>query len=423
MSGELLGRWIAAEYYPGVKTEELSDEQKSTISALSTLAAGLMGELSGGSSADAVAGAQAGKNAVENNFLGPESREKLDKAVENQQNGKDLLAASKEIVRQNNIDRHSDELLGKFQTDPQSMTESERQQLAAYLNVYGYELQNSYGLSPEKAQQLVNSLLSGEPALKPSPGYPGGGGDTSSYYEALGYLKMYSVQSSQAAMGTDALLALPGGVGTAARATLAAGGAYQTGTGIGQLIDGQYGEGALNVGLGSAAIFGSVAGQSVIKKTDTGIFSPESIISLQESSRSTGKNIFPVDMFKISPENLKYVDILSPEARQHILYGESLTTGGHMYPGNPGKTIFPPTWSANKIVHAVGDIATSPDTMWYAQTGTGGLYTKAGRPSRWVAWETRDNVRVRVVYEPANGKVITAFPDAGLVPPTLKPVK
>ncbi|HBW2146582.1 hypothetical protein B6I61_19300 [Klebsiella pneumoniae] len=45
VSGELLGRWIAAEYYPGVKTEELSDEQKSTISALSTLAAGLMGGL------------------------------------------------------------------------------------------------------------------------------------------------------------------------------------------------------------------------------------------------------------------------------------------------------------------------------------------------------------------------------------------
>ncbi|MGE5987666.1 hemagglutinin repeat-containing protein [Klebsiella michiganensis] len=70
VSGELLGHWIAAEYYPDVKTEELSDEQKSTISALSTLAAGLMGGLSGGSSADAVAGAQAGKNATENNLLG-----------------------------------------------------------------------------------------------------------------------------------------------------------------------------------------------------------------------------------------------------------------------------------------------------------------------------------------------------------------
>ena len=121
--------------------------------------------------------------------MGPDSREKLDKAIENQQNGKDLQAASKEIVWENNVDRHNDELLGKYQTDPQSMTKFEHQQLAAYLNVYDYELQTSYGFSPEKAQQLVNSLLSGEPALKPSPGYPGGGGNTSSYYEALGYLK------------------------------------------------------------------------------------------------------------------------------------------------------------------------------------------------------------------------------------------
>ncbi len=84
--------------------------------------------------------------------------------------------------------------------------------------------------------------------------------------------------------------------------------------------------------------------------------------------------------------------------------------------GEPGKTIFPSIRSENKIFNGVSDIATSRDTTWYAQTGTGGLYTKAGRPSRWVAWDTRDNVRVRVVYEPANGKVITAFPDSGLVP-------
>ncbi|RDT47571.1 hypothetical protein DXF93_29395, partial [Escherichia coli] len=215
-------------------------------------------------------GANAERVEVENNFLGPKTREKLDKAVENQQAGKDLLAASKEIVWQNNVDRHSDELLSKFQKDPASMTESERQQLAAYLNVYGYELQTRYNLSPEKAQGMVDSLLRGDPAFSRIPGYPGAG-DSDSYYEALGYLKMYSVQSSQAAMGTDALLALPGGVGTVARATIAAGGAYQAGTGIGQLIDGQYGEGALNVGLGSAAIFGAGAGQSVIHKAETAL--------------------------------------------------------------------------------------------------------------------------------------------------------
>ncbi|HDU5651901.1 two-partner secretion domain-containing protein [Klebsiella aerogenes] len=91
VSGELLGRWIAAEYYPDVKTEELSDEQKSTISALSTLAAGLMGGVSGGSSADAVAGAQAGKNAVENNLLGGSEWLQTEKAREH---GADVLSCN-----------------------------------------------------------------------------------------------------------------------------------------------------------------------------------------------------------------------------------------------------------------------------------------------------------------------------------------
>nr|WP_313108863.1 EndoU domain-containing protein [Atlantibacter sp.] len=119
----------------------------------------------------------------------------------------------------------------------------------------------------------------------------------------------------------------------------------------------------------------------------------------------------------------KYVDILSPEAKQHILYGDSPTQGGHLYPGNPGKTVFPQSWSADKVVHTVGDIATSPDTKWFAQTGTGGTYTNAGRPARWVAWEEREGVRVRVVYEPASGKIVTAFPDNNPTPPALKPIK
>ncbi|WP_435929263.1 EndoU domain-containing protein [Dryocola sp. BD613] len=125
----------------------------------------------------------------------------------------------------------------------------------------------------------------------------------------------------------------------------------------------------------------------------------------------------------ISPGNQKYVDILSPEAKQHILYGDSPTQGGHLYPGNSGKTVFPKEWSADKVVHEIGDIVTSPNTKWFAQSGTGGNYTAAGQPARWVAWEEREGVRVRVVYEPANGKVITAFPDDKPTPPALKPIK
>ncbi|HEM6741955.1 TPA: hypothetical protein ACHFX9_001741 [Citrobacter farmeri] len=65
----------------------------------------------------------------------------------------------------------------------------------------------------------------------------------------------------------------------------------------------------------------------------------------------------------LSPSNQKYVYILSPEAKQHILYGDSPTEGRHLYPGNPGKIVFPQSWSADKVVHTVGDIATSPDTQ------------------------------------------------------------
>ncbi|ELZ0587417.1 EndoU domain-containing protein, partial [Yersinia enterocolitica] len=124
----------------------------------------------------------------------------------------------------------------------------------------------------------------------------------------------------------------------------------------------------------------------------------------------------------LSASNQKYVDILSPEAKQHILYGDGPTSGGHLYPGNPGKTVFPQNWTADKVVHEVGDITTSPNTTWYAQTGTGGQYTSKGDPAKWVAYEERDGVRIRVVYQPATGKVITAFPDNTPMPP-YKPTK
>jgi filamentous hemagglutinin len=68
-SGAAIGEFIAQEMYPGVKRADLNEEQRQTISSLSTLAAGLAGGLTGDSSANVVAGAQAGKNSAENNNL------------------------------------------------------------------------------------------------------------------------------------------------------------------------------------------------------------------------------------------------------------------------------------------------------------------------------------------------------------------
>ena len=75
-SGAVMGEYIAQQLYPDVKREDLSEEQKQTISALGTLAAGLAGGVVGNSTADAVAGAQAGKNAVENNWLSVQEAER-----------------------------------------------------------------------------------------------------------------------------------------------------------------------------------------------------------------------------------------------------------------------------------------------------------------------------------------------------------
>uniref|UniRef100_UPI0036F1E500 VENN motif pre-toxin domain-containing protein n=1 Tax=Yersinia aleksiciae TaxID=263819 RepID=UPI0036F1E500 len=68
-SGAAMGEYIAQQMYPGINREDLTEEQRQTISALGTLAAGLAGGVVGDSTADAVAGAQTGKNAVENNAL------------------------------------------------------------------------------------------------------------------------------------------------------------------------------------------------------------------------------------------------------------------------------------------------------------------------------------------------------------------
>jgi filamentous hemagglutinin len=68
-SGELAAQYITNNYYGG-KTDDLSEQERQQISTLATIAAGIAGGLAGNSTEAAGTGAQAGKNAVENNLLG-----------------------------------------------------------------------------------------------------------------------------------------------------------------------------------------------------------------------------------------------------------------------------------------------------------------------------------------------------------------
>ncbi|MFJ5478297.1 hemagglutinin repeat-containing protein [Pectobacterium carotovorum] len=68
-SSELAARAIMADQYPGKTANDLTEEEKQSVSALSTLASGLVSGLASNSTESAASGAQSGRNAVENNAL------------------------------------------------------------------------------------------------------------------------------------------------------------------------------------------------------------------------------------------------------------------------------------------------------------------------------------------------------------------
>jgi len=219
---------ISKAYY-GKDASELDESQKQTISALASLAAGLAGGLVGGDTASAVSGMQTGKVTVENNFLGNTSSEKLDGARDKLLSGDKSKEAALNLLTLENADKRSDVLLDRFVRDPSLLSSADKQELQTYLQVYAYEMSREYGT--DMAQELVKGLLSGNDYLKHSP-------DNELQRKAQNILAGWSIQESQAAVGTPALLALSGPIGATLRAATAAGGAYQFGTGVGQLIEG-----------------------------------------------------------------------------------------------------------------------------------------------------------------------------------------
>ena len=90
---------------------------------------------------------------------------------------------------------------------------------------------------------------------------------------------------------------------------------------------------------------------------------------------------------------------LTQRARAHILYGDE-RGGGHLYGmGTTCKTEFPRAWSAERIIDTARTVAANDNIDW--RRGENGLH--AGE-------ETIDDVRVRVVVDRENNRIITAYP-------------
>ena len=129
VSGELAAKAIAARLYPHAKEmSDLTEEEKQTVSMLATMSAGLAGGLAGDSTVSAGTGAQAGKNAVENNALSDiaENQASGISQAERYQKAQDALTKATQEFKAKfcaglsagdcgaKMDAHRDELLAGF---------------------------------------------------------------------------------------------------------------------------------------------------------------------------------------------------------------------------------------------------------------------------------------------------------------------
>lgn len=137
------------------------------------------------------------KNAVENNFLGATSSDKLDKTIKKIKQGVKSLAAANELIQLENADKRSDALVSKFTKDPSQVNSTERAELAGYLRVYASEMEKTYGSAV--AQQLVTGLLSGQDYMKRSP-------DSEAMSKAQSVMNTWGYHKSNASIGDAPLM-------------------------------------------------------------------------------------------------------------------------------------------------------------------------------------------------------------------------
>lgn len=90
---------------------------------------------------------------------------------------------------------------------------------------------------------------------------------------------------------------------------------------------------------------------------------------------------------------------VSPQRRIHILYGDR-TGGGHRAgSGEPGKTLFPASWSDDDIIAAIESVANDPRAR------------RAEQPNGRMRVEgTRRGVRIRVIVGADGTSIITGYP-------------
>ncbi|EOL9072635.1 hemagglutinin repeat-containing protein [Cronobacter turicensis] len=166
--GESMGILLAKQVY-GKSPAALTDNEKQTIAALSTLASGLAGALAGNSTEATATAAKAGQTTVENNFLGEDSRKRKDALVHKGLTEGLAEDEEKDLIFLDKTNQLSDEYLDKYRHDPGSLTPDEKYVLNQALNAFVQE--NSKYYDADTVNKMVGSLFS-EGATFKDYGFP-----------------------------------------------------------------------------------------------------------------------------------------------------------------------------------------------------------------------------------------------------------
>ncbi len=246
---------------------------EANLKALTQIVAVLGAAASGGDVGIASAVAE---NATQYNFLGDHSQAERDRARQDFEETKSIDSARK-LVTLDGADQRSDDLLAAFHKDPTSLSATDRIELAAYLQVYGYEQALKYG--PEAAAASVEMLVKNGPAPVSDYHYAGTTDAKNAYADALraqqpdlwsqlswtreqstnelvykdaqGYLRINNEQQGLSNIGSPALYAMPGGLGLGIRAAAAVSGTMQAGYGANQVVNGDIWNGIGNIVVGA----------------------------------------------------------------------------------------------------------------------------------------------------------------------------
>ncbi|MEL4168388.1 DUF637 domain-containing protein [Pseudomonas sp. ZS001] len=326
-------------------TPEYTQAQENLV-ALSKIA-GVLGAAA--SNGDLDVAAQVAENGTRYNFLGNHSQAERDRALKEFDETKSLDSARKMMALQG-ADQRSDALLARFNSDPKSLSVSERTELAAYLQVYGYEQSLKYG--EEAARTSIENLLKNGPV--PYRDYPYAGGTTQEkiayadglraqdgvsaanifwsrdqsasemlYRDAQGYLRINREMQAMSEVGSPALYFLTGNLGTTIRVAAAADGVLQAGYGVRQVHDGDTWNGIGNMVVGAM----NAASLGFSKISSSGRDSNSVVVRDSNSGVAAGKG--EVNANKIKTQQLELLTS-NPNAHSLSVHGGAVSDGDLM---------------------------------------------------------------------------------------------